>query len=73
MIMIIKIMIMNIMIIIIMIMNIMMIMMMTTCRRDSSGAGEILFRGRGTCMGYLNNRFSYFDTWAISKTIDALV
>ena len=67
------IMIIKIMIMIIMIMNIMMIMMMTTCRRDSSGAGEILFRGRGTCMGYLNNRFSYFDTWAISKTIDALV
>ena len=25
--------------------------------RDASGMGELLSRGRGTCMGYLNNRF----------------
>ena len=25
--------------------------------RDSTGTGELLSRGRGTCMGYLNNRF----------------
>ena len=26
------------------------------CIRDSTGTGELLSRGRGTCMGYLNNR-----------------
>jgi len=31
--------------------------------RDSTGAGEMLCRGRGTCMGYLNNR---------EKTVEAL-
>merc|ERR1719341_662711 len=31
--------------------------------RDSTGTGELLSRGRGTCMGYLNNR---------EKTLEAL-
>ena len=39
------------------------VIVIIACPRDSTGAGEMLCRGRGTCMGYLNNRWRFVLTY----------
>ena len=42
--------------------------------RDETGLGELLVRGRGTCMGYLNKRWVYTKAEhpAREKTLEAV-